>query len=79
MNERVLQALSIYLFLVVLLWLYKSPYMFNDEGNIIPFGTGQGKTIFNFPIICIFLAIIVYTIVSMNSRLAKSTALKLYE
>lgn len=79
MNERLLQALSIYLFLVVLLWLYKSPYMFKEDGNTIPFGTGQGKTIFNFPIVCIFLAIIVYTIVSINFRVGKSITLKLYE
>lgn len=53
----------IYIYLLVggLLWYWKPSIMFTEQGKTKPFGTGsQDKTVFAFPIVMMFIAIILF-------------------
>jgi len=50
-----------YISLCILLWCYKPKIMFN-RNKIIPFGVGKNKSIFNYNVTIIFMAIIMFYI-----------------
>jgi len=49
-----------YLIVSIYIWFKKPKIIFDNNGNLKPFGVGKTKTIFYFPFITIILAIILY-------------------
>lgn len=42
------------------LWYWKPQIMFNEEGKMKPFGTGSGSTVFSYPIVLIWFAMLFF-------------------
>jgi hypothetical protein len=57
---------SILLFtgLAIGLWYIKPDVMFEEDGKMKVFGTGEGKTVFYYPIILMFIGMITFIIVN---------------
>ena len=51
-----------YLFLGIIIWIQKPKLIFDEQGNIRPFGVGKEKTIFYYPLLLIILACCIYFI-----------------
>jgi len=62
MNKIIILTLVVYITIGVLLWFLKPSLMFNSNGSIKSFGVNDDETIFFFPIVLIFIAIIIYII-----------------
>lgn len=52
----------IYIIISVLLWGLKPSLMFHTNGSIKSFGVNEDETIFFYPIVLIFIAILIYII-----------------
>ncbi len=49
----------VYVAVCLSLW-YKKPTIMFDGDNVIPFGLGNGKTLFNYYIVVILIAIVLF-------------------
>lgn len=58
LSQRVIYSLLFYILLLVLIAVSKPKMVFDDEGNIRPFGVGDEKTIFSFGVIVITLSVL---------------------
>lgn len=55
--------LAIYVFIAIALWYSKTPLMFDPTtGHIREFGVGYSKTIFYYPLVLVFVAMILFYI-----------------
>lgn len=66
-STRVVYAVLFYVLLSILIILIKPSFIFNEEGNLKHFGTGQddNKTIFSFGVFVLLLAIMSFYIFCM--------------
>jgi hypothetical protein len=62
MNRIIIITLIVYIAVGLLLWVMKPSLMFQSNGSIKSFGVNEDETIFFFPIVLIFIAIIIYII-----------------
>ena len=62
MNKVLLTTVVFYICISVSIWLLKPPFMFNYDGSIKNLGVNDDETIFYYPIVLVFLGIILYTI-----------------
>jgi hypothetical protein len=60
MNSIIILTLVVYIVISVLLWFLRPSLMFNSNGSIKSFGINEDETIFFYPIVLIFIAIIIY-------------------
>jgi len=58
LNHRVLYSIAFYVLVIVLFVVSKPAVIFDQEGNIKPFGIGESKTIFSLGVFVVALAII---------------------
>lgn len=58
MNTRVIYSVLFYVLLIVLMIVSKPSVMFEENGNIKPFGIGDEKTMFSLGVFTVVLAII---------------------
>ena len=56
--SRVVYSILFYILLLVLIVLIRPSIMFNEHGNIKPFGIGEDKTMFSFGVFTVVLAIL---------------------
>ena len=64
-NTRIVYSILFYILLMVLIILAKPSVMFDNDGNIKIFGTGDDKTLFSFGVFSVIVAIISFYIFSM--------------
>lgn len=64
-NTRIIYSILFYVLLMVLIILAKPSVMFDADGNIKIFGTGNEKTMFSFGVFSVIVAIISFYIFSM--------------
>ena len=62
MNLTIIVAIILYIAVSVVLWLLKPSIMFHSNGSIKSFGVNNDETVFFYPIVLIFIAIIIYII-----------------
>jgi hypothetical protein len=62
MNKVLLVTIIFYVVISLVIWLIKPAFMFNYNGSIKNLGVNEDETIFFYPIILIFLGIILYVI-----------------
>jgi|SaaInlStandDraft_1057018.scaffolds.fasta_scaffold74184_2 hypothetical protein len=62
MNTIMILSILLYVIIGMVLWLIKPSLMFNSNGSVKSFGVQEDQTIFYFPIVLIFMAIIIYII-----------------
>lgn len=62
MNSTIIVAIILYIAVSVVLWLLKPSIMFHSNGSIKSFGVNKDETIFFYPIVLIFIAIIIYIV-----------------
>lgn len=57
-SSRVVYSILFYILLLILIVLIRPSIMFNQNGNIKPFGIGEEKTLFSFGVFTVILAIL---------------------
>jgi hypothetical protein len=57
-------SIGIFIAISITLWYYKPTIMFNDDGKMKLFGTGENKTVFYYPVVVIFIGMITYIVVN---------------
>ena len=62
-----LYVIAIYIVISYIIWTYKPHVFFTKNGNIKSFGLGDDQTVFYYPMILIFLSIIVFYIFELNN------------
>lgn len=62
MNSVLILTLICYLVISLVIWLMKPGFMFNNNGSLKNMGVNEDETIFYYPIVLIFIAIILYLI-----------------
>ena len=62
MRRSTIMVLLFYIILAVAVWYIKPTLFFTDEGDLKEFGLEDGKTIFYYPIVMVFMAIIIFYI-----------------
>jgi hypothetical protein len=62
-----LYVIAIYIALSYIIWTYKPQLFFTKDGEMKSFGLGQDQTVFYYPMILIFLSIIVFYIFELNN------------
>lgn len=62
-----LYVIAIYIAISYIIWIYKPAIFFNGDGTMKSFGLGEGQTVFYYPMILIFLSIIVFYIFELNN------------
>lgn len=80
-SSPVIIVIAIYTSIACILWKNKPSIMFNKDGTIKQFGTGEGKTLFSYPVILVITAIVLYFIVkylhiffqNKNNKIRKHT------
>lgn len=60
-------VMSIYVIVSYIIWIYKPAIFFDQSGNLKAFGLGDNQTVFYYPMILIFLSIIVFYIFELNN------------
>jgi len=50
---------ALVVFLILLYYVVSPSVTFDTQGSSLPFGTGEGKTLFTFPVIIAFIAVAV--------------------
>ena len=69
LDNYIKYSIVLYLIIAIFIWIKKPNLVFNDNGTVKEFGVGKNKTIFYYPIILVFLAIIIYILFySYNQR-----------
>jgi len=58
---------SIYVIVSYIIWIYKPSIFFDTNGQIKSFGLGENQTVFYYPLILIFLSIIIFYIFELNN------------
>lgn len=62
LNQRIIYASLFYLLLIVLIIVTKPIVIFDERGNVRPFGIGQQKTIFSLGVVVVALSVISFYI-----------------
>ena len=62
MSMIILLTIVVYIVISILLWVIKPSLMFHSNGSIKSFGVTKDETIFYYPIVLIFIAIIIYIV-----------------
>lgn len=62
LNQRIIYASLFYLLLIILVLVTKPPMVFDEHGNVRPFGVGANKTIFSLGVLTVSLSIISFYI-----------------
>lgn len=57
-NSRVVYSLLFYILLMILIIVSKPLIMFDEAGQIKPFGIGDDKTMFSFGVLTVVVAIV---------------------
>jgi hypothetical protein len=60
MNNTLLLTIVFYIVISLIIWIIKPSFMFNYNGSIKNLGVNDDETIFFYPIVLIFLGIILY-------------------
>ena len=58
-NSPIKNSISVYLIIAILLLIYKPSQLFNEDGELIDFGTDIGNTLLSYPIILYINAILI--------------------
>ena len=62
-------SIVLYLIIAISIWIKKPDLLFNENGTVKEFGVGKNKTVFYYPILLVFLAIMIYILFySYNQR-----------
>lgn len=72
MNSRVLYSVIFFILLLVLLFISKPSVMFDENGDIKPFGMGTERTLFSFGIFTAVLAIVSFYIFTLLDIIFKN-------
>lgn len=64
-NTRIIYAILFYVLLIVLIITSKPSVMFDEYGNIKPFGIGEEKTMFSMGVFTVVLALLSFYIFAM--------------
>ena len=59
-SNRILFTLVIYLLLITFLLIIQPSCLFYDTGELKPFGSGEGKTLFSFSFVALLSPFIIY-------------------
>ena len=62
-----LYVIAIYIAISYIIWIYKPAIFFTENGKIKSFGLAEDQTVFYYPMILIFLSIIVFYIFELNN------------
>lgn len=62
MNLRVLYSIIFYVLIIVLLYVAKPPFVFDENGNLKHFGIGPTDTMFSFGVFTVVLAFLSFYI-----------------
>lgn len=62
LNQRMIYASLFYLLLIILIIVTKPIVIFDERGNVRPFGIGQHKTIFSLGVVVVALSVISFYI-----------------
>ncbi len=60
--KRIIYSVMFYLMVISLVILTKPQLMFDSNGNILPFGIGEDKTMISFGVLTVVLAIVSFYI-----------------
>ena len=64
-NKRLMYTVLFFVLLIILFIVSRPKFLFDQDGNLIPFGTGEGKTIIPLGIIVIILAFVSFYMFTM--------------
>jgi|UniRef100_A0A6C0B3U8 hypothetical protein len=62
-----LYVVAIYVVVSYVIWTYKPLVFFTKSGAMKSFGLGDAQTVFYYPMILIFLSIIIFYIFELNN------------
>jgi len=58
LNTRLLYSIVFFILLIVLIHISKPSMIFNEKGEMKPFGIGEQKTMFSFGVFTVVLAVL---------------------
>lgn len=64
-SKRIVSSILIFIFCMILLHVNKPSFIFNKDGTIKEFGTGNDKSVYSLGVVSSFIAIISFYIFSM--------------
>ena len=67
MRRSTVSVIIIYLVVAYLIWHVKPLVFFDEDGDMKTFGLGDDETVFYYPLILIFISIIVFYIFELKN------------
>lgn len=64
-SKRIVSSILIFVFCMILLHVNKPSFIFNNDGTIKEFGTGNDKSVYSLGVVSSIIAIISFYIFSM--------------